>query len=460
MTTSQIEKGLKKIKSLFGKRALDSTEDLIIYSFDASKKESLPYMVVYPENEEEISEMVKIASEFRIPLVPRGAGSGFAGGSIAKIGGVIISSEGMRQIKEIDEKNMLAIVEPGVITGNLHRAVEKKNLFYPPDPASLEFSTIGGNVSTNAGGLRAVKYGVTRDYVLSLRVVLADGSIIKTRADTLKDVTGYDITGLFVGAEGTLGFVSEITIKLIPKPERRGTLLATFPSTENAVDAGIEIIRRGCVPATMEFMDRTAIELVRSHSGLKIPSGIGSALLLEDDGFEEAVKRSLKIMEEVCLEKGAVEVEGTMDEEKKEEMWKIRRAISPSLAKIAPLRFNQDVVVLRTKIPQLLKLAEAIGQKHRIPVVNFGHLGDGNIHVNFLFKTADEEDRAKGAVRELLRNVFEMGGSISGEHGIGMAKLLYVKELAPPRMIEIMRGIKYLFDPKNIFNPGKVIPRD
>ncbi len=455
------EKGFGRIIALFGKRALYSTEDLLIYSFDATKMRGAPHLVVYPEDEKEVAELAKIASEYEIPLIPRGAGSGFAGGSVpSEKGGVIVSTESMRKIKDIDEKNMIAIVEPGVITGDFHKTVEKMNLFYPPDPASLEFSTLGGNVSTNAGGLRAVKYGVTRDYVLSLKVVLADGSTIRTRALTIKDVSGYDITGLFVGAEGTLGFVSEIALKLLPKPERKATLLATFRSVVDAINAGIEIIKSGVLPATMEFMDRTAIDLVRSVSSIEIPEGTSSALLLEDDCFEEAVLRSLKIMKEVCLKNGAIEADGTIEKEKADEMWKIRRNISPALAKIAPFRLNQDVVVLRTSIHELLKRAESIANSKNLKIVNFGHMGDGNIHVNFLFRNKEEEKIAKDAVSELLKEVVELKGSITGEHGVGMAKLLFIKQFMPERMIKIMIGIKSVFDPKNIFNPGKVIPDD
>jgi glycolate oxidase len=456
----KIEIGLRKIKSLFGKRALQSVEDLMVYSYDATKKTGVPDMIVYPEDEKEVAELTKIASEYEIPLIPRGAGSGFAGGVVpTDEGGVILSAESMRRIKDIDERNMIAIVEPGVITGDFHKTVEKINLFYPPDPASLEFSTIGGNVSTNAGGLRAVKYGVTRDYVLSLKVVLADGSVIRTRAMTIKDVAGYDITGLFVGAEGTLGFVSEITVKLLPKPERKGTVLAFFHSSIDAINAGIEVIRNGVLPATMEFMDRTAIALVLATSSLEVPPGTLSALLLEDDGFEETVLKSLKIMRDVCLKNGAIEAEGTIEKEKADEMWKIRRSISPALAKIAPFRLNQDVVVLRTKIPELLKKAEFIANSKGLKIVQFGHMGDGNIHVNFLYKDNEEEKRAKDAVGELFREVVELKGSITGEHGIGMAKLLFIKEFMPPKIIEVMTGIKKVFDPKNIFNPGKLIPQ-
>jgi len=457
----KIETGLRKIKSLFGKRALYSIEDLLVYAYDATKMKGAPYMVVYPENEEEVRELVKIASQYEIPLIPRGAGSGFAGGVVPSAqGGIILSSEGMRKIKDIDERNMIAILEPGVITGDFHKTVESMNLFYPPDPASLEFSTMGGNVSTNAGGLRAVKYGVTRDYVLSLKVVLANGSVIRTRAKTIKDVTGYDITGLFVGAEGTLGFVSEITVKLLPKPERKGTLLAFFYTPVDAINAGIEVIRNGILPVTMEFMDSTVIDLVRSSSPLPVPSRTSAALLLEDDGFEESVLRSLRIMKEVCLKNGAIEVEGTVEKERADEMWKIRRAISPALARIAPFRFNQDVVVLRTKIPELLKRAEAIASLKNLKIANFGHMGDGNIHVNFLYRDKEEEKRAKEAVRELLAEVVRLEGSITGEHGVGMAKLQFVKEFMPGEVIELMRGIKKVFDPKNIFNPGKLIPYD
>jgi len=456
------EIGLSKINSLFGKRALQSIEDLIVYSYDATKMIGAPHMIVYPEDEKEVVELVKIASEFEIPLIPRGAGSGFAGGSVPLLdkGGVIVSTESMRKIKDIDEKNLIAIVEPGVITGDFHKTVEKINLFYPPDPASLEFSTIGGNVSTNAGGLRAVKYGVTRDYVLSLKVVLANGSIIRTRAMTIKDVTGYDITGLFVGAEGTLGFVSEITVKLLPKPEKKGTLLAFFPSPIDAINAGIDIIRNGVLPATMEFMDKTAIALLLATSSLTLSEEVTSALLLEDDGFEESVLKSLKIMKEVCLKHGAIEAEGTIEKEKSDEMWKIRRCISPALGKIAPFRFNQDVVVLRTKIPDLLKRAQSIARAKNITIINFGHMGDGNIHVNFLYKDKEEEKKVKEAVGELLKEVVALEGSITGEHGVGMVKLQFIKEFMPKEIIEIMKGIKKVFDPKNIFNPGKLIPYD
>lgn len=454
-----IETGLKRVERVFRAKAKREIEDLYIYSYDASRKSELPWIVVFPEEEEEIIELVNIAREFKLPIIPRGAGSGLVGGTVPVEGGVILSMESMTRIRDIDEKNLVAVVEPGLITSKLHDEVEKCNLFYPPDPASAEFSTIGGNVATNAGGLRAVKYGVTEDYVLSLRVVLSDGFAIKTRKAVLKDVSGYNLTSLFIGSEGTLGIISEVTLRLIPEPETRGTLLAFFDSPWKAIEAGISLFTKGVLPCTMEFMDRSAVDVVKEYTGVEMEDRVKAVLLIEDDGFEESVIRSMNLVEDTMKEFGAISIQWRVGEKGDQSMWSVRRAISPSLTKIAPFRINQDVVVLRTRIRELLEGAERIGQKVNLPIVNFGHLGDGNVHVNILFgRGKEEEEKAKEGVKELLALVNSLDGSITGEHGIGMVKLVYLKKYIDPNLYGLMKKIKELFDPHNILNPGKLVP--
>jgi len=450
---------LKYLHHEFGnKKFTTEKEDLICYSYDAMNISCIPDGVLFPESKEDVSRMLRIASDNGIAIIPRGAGSGLTGGSVPVNGGIVISFENMNRIKKIDPENLTAVVEPGVVTGRLHREVEAVGLFYPPDPASLEFCTIGGNVAENAGGLRAVKYGVTKDYVLGMEVVLPDGSIIKPGLETVKGVVGYDLVRLFVGSEGTLGVITEIILKLIPKPPAKITFLASFKEVESAMNSVTGIFKNGVLPSTIEFIDRICIKLVNDNLGLGISSDANALLLVENDGNIDSVRHDGAIIERVLKENGAFSIERADRGERIQQLWQARRSISPSLARVAPYKLNEDVTVPRNKLNALLEATYEIGKKHSVVIANFGHAGDGNIHVNVLYSNAEEKKRADEAVREIMEVTVGLEGTISGEHGIGLAKKPFINMELGDLELKIMKKIKGLFDPHNILNPGKIFP--
>lgn len=445
---------LKKI--LPENRVFSNMEMKIAYSYDATGLKSIPFAVVFPENEEEVSEIIKFASKNKIPVVPRGAGTGMSGGSVPVSGGIVISSERMNRIIEIDPVNFRAEVESGTVTGHIHRTVESMGLFYGPDPASSEFSTIGGNIAENSGGLRAVKYGVTRDWILGLRVVLPEGKILEFGKKTFKSVAGYDMVSLFTGSEGTLGFITKAFLKLIPKPECKIPYFVQFKTVEEAFRALIKIFNAKILPSSLEFIDKNTMDCMREFNFFHTQGG--SALLVEIDGDEAYVKKEVKKLENIFEEMNALEIQKGEDEQRAREIWKLRRRISPSLFKIAPYKVNEDVVVERTRLLELLYEVYRIAGKFNVINANFGHAGDGNIHINFLHHGREDEiKRVQGAVDELMEVVLRLGGSISGEHGIGITKKKYIgKELG--ESMEIMRRIKKVLDPFNIMNPNKIFP--
>lgn len=452
---------IRKIREIVGNdRVCHQKEDLICYSYDALNFKALPDMVVFPISSSEISRILSLANEEKIPIVPRGGGSSLTGAAVPVHGGIVLSFEKMNRIIKIDEENLVAVAEPGVITGDFHRLVEARGLFYPPDPASLDFCTLGGNVATCAGGLRAVKYGVTKDYVLGVEVVLPSGEIISTGLETVKRVVGYDLTKLMVGSEGTLGVVTKIILKLIPKPEAKKTLMAAYPRMEDAARTVSEIFKAKILPATIEFMDRLCIRCVSDFARLSFPENTEALLLLEDDGPIEVVERHGKMMAEICLASGASGVTVAGNDEEAEDLWKARRAISPSLSKINPHKFNEDVAVPRTKLPELVHAVREVAERYRVKNANFGHAGDGNLHVNVLYNAEDPDEtkRAQDAVKEMMKKTVGMGGTISGEHGIGIAKMPFVGMELGDLGISVMRRIKKAFDPNGIMNPGKILP--
>lgn len=450
---------LKYFQSNFGRdRFTTDKEDLICYAYDAMNTSYLPDAVFFPETTEDVIRIMKIADENRISIVPRGAGSGLTGGSIPVNGGIVISFESMNRIKKIDAENLTAVVEPGVVTGELHKKVEAMGLFYPPDPASLDFCTIGGNVAENAGGLRAVKYGVTKDYVLGLEVVLHDGTVIKPGLETVKGVVGYDLVRLFVGSEGTLGVITEIILKLIPKPRARATFLASFRSVESALNSVTGIFKEGVLPSTIEFIDNICIGLINNYLNLGISADAEALLLLEDDGNTDSVKCNTEIIERVLNENGAFNIEKADSHERTQQLWKARRGISPALARVAPFKLNEDVTVPRNRLIDLLRATYEIGKHYAVKIANFGHAGDGNIHVNVLYSDAQEKERAYGAVKEIMQKTVELNGTISGEHGIGLAKKPFINIELDESELKMLKKVKGIFDPNNILNPGKIFP--
>lgn len=447
---------VRELRKIVGSdHVLTAPEELVAYSYDATRIESLPWVVVRPETAREISDIVLLANRELFPIVARGAGSGMSGGSVPICGGMALSLERMNRILEIDENDLIAVVEPGVITGFLQQEVEARGLFYPPDPASRDFCTIGGNIAECAGGLRAVKYGVTRDYVLGLEVVLPTGEIIRTGAMTMKSVAGYDLTRLIVGSEGTLGIVTKATLRLLPLPEDVMTISAFFETVNQAASACQKIIASRIIPRAMEFMDSVALRAVEQYLHQNISGGAGAMILVELDGpacaIEKEARRSVTILEEA----GALRIETASDYEGRERLWKARRAISPALYAIKPRKINEDIVVPRGRLSDILYELSAIASRHGLLIANFGHAGDGNIHTNIMIDE-DETVKAEAAVKEIFQAVIGMNGSISGEHGIGLTKAAYLPMETGSNAILTMKKIKKALDPNNIMNPGKI----
>ena len=434
------------------------------YNVDALKRRhgTPAGVVVFPANTQEVAAVVRVCHETRTPIVPRGGGTGYTGGAVPTHGGVVLSLERMNRILDIDELNLLAVVEPNVITGDLQDAVEKVGLFYPPDPQSLRTSVIGGNVAECAGGPRAFKYGTTKQYVLGLEAVLPTGEIIETGGKVVKNVVGYDLTHLLVGSEGTLAIITKVILRLIPKPPVQATLRATFRTVGDAVNAVTGLIRARVIPAALELIDGDSLDAVAAHLQTRslAPEGTGALLLLEVDGLAEQVAAEADRVDRACREAGATEVLRATSDVERQELWRVRREISASLKVITPLKFNHDIVVPRGRIPQLFDLVDSLRARYRLRIPCFGHVGDGNIHVNIMVTPGDEDEirRAHEAESDLFRGAVVLEGSISGEHGIGYAKAPYLGLELSPDEIALMKRVKRAFDPHGILNPGKIFP--
>jgi glycolate oxidase len=435
-------------------------EDLLCYSFDASGFETSPSAVVWPGNTGDVIKVMKYAYENSIPVVPRGAVTGMTAGAVPSKGAIILSFEKMKRIIEIDAENLNVLCEPGLINGTLQRELEWMGLFYPPDPASMNFCTIGGNVAENAGGPRALKYGVTRDYVMEIEAVLPNGEVITTGIKTSKGVVGYDLTRLLVGSEGTLSVFTKIRLKVLPLPQEVVTLLAIFNSLEPSGEAVSKIISAKIIPRTLEFMDREAIRAVENFKPIGLPQDVEAILLIELDGHPAAITKEAEKIADICRNLGA-DIEMAEDEDARDNLWIARRAISPALYRIKPTKINEDIVVPRSKIPEMLKRLRRLSEESGIKIVNFGHAGDGNIHVNIMVDREDKEEYEKGVnlVEKVFKDTLSLGGTISGEHGVGLTKAGYIGMEISRKEIEIMESIKKLFDPKNILNPGKIFPQ-
>ena len=442
-------------------RVLVSPIDRIAYSFDSTFEQQLPDAIVLPETNEEVSAVVRIASRYDVPIVPRGMASGLAGGSIPVRGGIVLSLTRMNRILEIDEENMTATVQAGVVTADLQAEVEKLGLFYPPDPSSIKQSTIGGNVACNAGGPRCLKYGVTGDYVLGLTVVLADGRLVRTGGKAIKYVTGFNMNQFFVGSEGALGVITEVILRLICKPPYVRTALVHFPTLEDASQSVHAVLTRGLVPATLELLDETAIECIEEAMHLGLPLDVEAILLVECDGADkESVNREIDTIADICLQTGASRVDVARNEEERAELWRARRSVSPSLARKAPNKLGEDITVPRSAIPEAARRLKAISDKYSLPIVIFGHAGYGNLHPNILFDKRDPEQwqKVEKMVGEIFALALELGGTLSGEHGIGTFKLPYMRQALGQASINIQWRVKQAMDPQNILNPGKVLP--
>ena len=418
--------------------------------------------MVLPVETVQVAAIARLCNHHRIPLVPRGAGTGYTGGAVPCRGGVVVSLERMNRILEIDEANLLAVVEPHVITGDLQDAAEQVGLFYPPDPASLRLCALGGNVAECAGGPRAFKYGTTKRYVLGLEAVLPTGEIVNTGGKTVKNVVGYDLTQLLVGSEGTLAIVTKIILRLIPRPPFQATLRATFCSVDAAAAAVINMTRARVVPAALELIDGESLDAVAQNLGVRslAPAGTAALLLVEVDGVQAAVEEEAARVEQACRDAAATEVLRAADDGERQELWRVRREMSLSLKMVAALKFNHDVVVPKGRIPQLFELIERLRREFQLRIPSFGHAGDGNIHVNFMVnpENADEVERAKAAEPVLFAGVVALEGSISGEHGIGFSKAPFLPMELSADEIALMQRVKQAFDPNGILNPGKIFP--
>ena len=431
------------------------------YGVDALGKGASPDLIVLPGTTQEISSIAALCNAHRVPLVVRGTGTGYTGGAVPTAGGVVLSMERLNRILEIDEINLLAVVEPNVINGDLQRAVEKVGLFYPPDPASLDQSSIGGNVAECAGGPRAFKYGTTRRYVLALEAVLPTGEVVHTGSKAVKNVVGYDLTQLLVGSEGTLAIITKVTLRLVPKPPAHATALAMFGSIDRAVNAVSALIARRVVPVAIELIDGDTLQAIERYTGRAMaPAGTRALLIIECDGTPAAVAEEMTRVEEACRGVGVTLFTRATTEDERVQLWSVRRQGSLALRATGLLKINHDVVVPRGRVPDLFAVVQEIKNRWRLSVASFGHAGDGNIHVNLMVNAhdADEMARAKEAEHFLFERVVALEGSISGEHGIGFAKKPYIALELSEVELALMRRVKAAFDPNGILNPGKIFP--
>ncbi|MBM7855033.1 glycolate oxidase [Desulfohalotomaculum tongense] len=435
-------------------------EDLVCYSFDATPDmpNPLPDVVVTPTCTEDVVKVVNIAREYKTPIYPRGSGTNLSGGTIPLHGGIVLSTLKMNKILEVDADNLAAVVQPGVIIQDLNNAVAPHGLIYPPDPGTVATATMGGSVSECSGGLRGLKYGVTKHYVMGLKVVLADGQVARFGGKTVKNVTAYDLVKLFTGAEGTLGIITEITVKLIPAPEARASMLATFDRLEDAGNAIKGIIANKVIPATLEIMDQATIRTVENFAQVGLPTDVRAILLIEVDGIPEVVEKEAEKVVNVVKENNG-KIKKAKDDKERESLWAARRAALPALAQLKPTTVLEDATVPRSKITEMLVAIEKIAAKYDLNIGTFGHAGDGNLHPTILTDARDKEEmeRVHKAVDEIFKKALELGGTLSGEHGIGMAKSHFLSWELGQSGMDVVRKIKKALDPEGILNPGKMV---
>ncbi|MBF8419048.1 glycolate oxidase subunit GlcD [Heyndrickxia coagulans] len=460
-----IESGAKeKLIQVVGRENYDDTQaGRIVYSYDASPQfQAMPDAVVAPRNKAEVQAIVKLCNEYRIPVVPRGSGSNLCAGTCPVEGGIVLIFKHMNRILEIDEENLTVTVEPGVITLDMIKAVEAKGLFYPPDPSSMKISTIGGNINENSGGLRGLKYGVTRDYVLALEAVLASGEVIRTGGKLAKDVAGYDLTRLLVGSEGTLAVITEATLKLLPMPEAKKTMLALYQDIEACAQTVSDIIANRIIPATLEFLDQPTLQAVEAFAHIGLPTNVKAVLLIEQDGPQEVVERDIEKIAEICRKQHAVDVKVAASPEHAEALMTARRSALSALARLKPTTILEDATVPRSEVAKMVVAINEIAEKYGLHIGTFGHAGDGNLHPTCLadIRDQDEMERVEKAFAEIFQKAIELGGTITGEHGVGRAKAPYLEWKLGETGIGVMNAIKNALDPNHILNPGKVFAKE
>jgi glycolate oxidase len=428
------------------------------YGADAVKEKFPPEAVVFPETTKHVSAILKLANEYLFPVTARGGGVGYTGGAVPIDGGIVIGTDRMKRIFELNVDDLYMVCQPGLTTFEVQQAAAEVGLLFAPDPASYKDSYIGGNIAENAGGMRTPKYGVTKHHVLGLEVVTGTGEIIRTGGRTVKNVVGFDLTGLMCGSEGMLGIITEATLKLLPMPEATATVRANFRSMEAACRVLTKFTPHGLLPMAMEVIDKYCIEAVEDNYAFGLSRDANAILLVAVDGSAQEVERNAQLVETIICENGGFEVVRARSKDEEDKLWDVRRAISPSLMKYGTLKINEDVVVPRSRVPELVAKIEEIGKRHNVFVANFGHAGDGNIHVNFVVDRDDSDEvaRARLCVSETFKLSVELGGTISGEHGIGYVKAPYMNYAVDPQTLAIMKSIKKLFDPNGILNPGKM----
>ncbi len=459
-TASALDKAALELERALGiSKATRDANACAAYASDESEAIGrAPDILVIAASRDDVVKTLAIAESCGVPVTPRAGGTGRTGGAVPVAGGIVLATHALTQVKEIDRENLLAVVEPGVVTGQLHELVEKEGLFYPPDPNSLASCMIGGNLAENAGGPRAFKYGVTREYVLGVEACLMGGRVIRCGKRTVKGVTGYDVTALFVGSEGTLGVFTEATLRLVPKPRAIATVLALFDETRRAASAVSALIAAGMVPRCLEMMDHATLDAIRSQ-GVAIDPRARAMLLIEADGDPTAVDDSLqKIGDSLSSHEGLVDLVAAQDASQRARLWEARRMLSRATRKIAKYKLSEDVVVPRSRIVDLLERVDVIGQKENVQHLTYGHAGDGNLHVNFLWNDDEERARVDRAIEALMRATVDLGGTLSGEHGIGIAKIPYLHFEQSEALIDLQRDLKRVFDPKELLNPGKIFP--
>lgn len=439
---------------------LTRPDDCWSYGYDNSRRHAQPGAVAFPDSHDDVLQIVKLCNQYKVPIVPRGRGTGTVGAAVAIEQGLVLSTERMNRIVNFDAANRYMIVEPGVLNQSVQNKAAELGFFWPPDPSSAAFCTIGGNLAYNAAGPRAVKYGTPRENVLGLKAVTGDGKEIKTGVLTTKGVVGYDLTRLLIGSEGTLAIITEATLKLTPLPESKRTIQIIYANIESATQAVSSIMQQSVIPCALEFIDGAAIDMVREYSNVELPDNAGAMLMVEVDGLEASLDSATAAIEEAAQQNGLLSFQVAATKQEVDALWETRKALSPALRNIAPKKINEDVVVPITKIPVLIHGLEKLSQKYSIPIVNFGHAGNGNIHVNLLFDPDNQQqaDNAHACLDEMFALVLELGGTLSGEHGVGLEKQNYISRELDPVAMNLMRSIKQDFDPNNILNPDKSFP--
>jgi FAD/FMN-containing dehydrogenases len=451
---------IERLKAIVGaEHVLTQQEDLIPYAFDGTAAlKQMPAAVVFPGNTTEVAAILKLARERRVPVVARGSGTGLSGGSVPVPDALVLGLGRMSRIIEIDTKNLTLRAEAGVVTQTIFDEADRVGLFYPPDPGSMKISTIGGNVAENSGGLRGLKYGVTRDYVIGLEVVLADGTVCWLGGKCVKDVAGYNLRDLFVGSEGTLGVITQVLLKLLPKPAARQTLLATFDAMDAAAETVSAIIAAKIIPCTLEFLDRRTICCVEAFAKVGLPVSAEALLLIETDGHPLAVAEEAAQIETLCRKHGATNVRRAADAAEAQQLATARRSAFSALARLKPTTILEDATVPRSELARMVRFIAEVGQRHRLDIATFGHFGDGNLHPTFLTNERDAEEmhRVEAAMKEIFEEALRLGGTITGEHGVGLAKRAFLRGQLGEGSYALLRTVKQALDPDGLLNPGKI----